>query len=389
MVRSQFTSLAVFGLLPILLIGCGNQINPDPRTQAPLVRVGSVEAASSGVRAFTGTVAARVQSDLGFRVSGKVLERLVDVGQVVKYGQPLMRIDAKDLQLETQARQEAVISARARAHQAAEDEARYREVMAAGAVSASAYDQAKAASDSANAQLHAAEAQADLARNASSYAVLIADTDGVVVETLAEPGQVVAAGQAVVRIAKAGRREAVVNLPETLRPSLGSVAGASLYGQDQSSPAKLRQLSSVADALSRTFEARYVLEGALAQAPIGATVTIHIPETNTTPQSMLQVPIGAIFDAGKGPGIWTVEGSPTQVTWHSVKIQGLDDTYARVESTLIKGTLIVTLGANLLHEGQNVRVLASTNALHDDGSANHISVARHSESAAYSSGVAK
>src|SRR3954466_14263400 len=102
--RPQFALIALFGFLPLVLIGCAEKQNPDPRTQLPLVRVGSVEIASAASRTFTGTVAARVQSDLGFRVSGKVLERLVDAGQVVKYGQPLMRIDPKDLQLEAQGR---------------------------------------------------------------------------------------------------------------------------------------------------------------------------------------------------------------------------------------------------------------------------------------------
>lgn len=360
--RPQLALIAVIGFLPLVLIGCAEKPSPDPRTQSPLVRVGNVETASSASRTFTGTVAARVQSDLGFRVSGKVLERLVDAGQSVKVGQPLMRIDPKDLQLETRARLEAVAAAKALADQTAEDEARHRDLVEVGAVSASTYDQIKAAADSAKAQLSAAEAQAGVARNASSYAVLVADADGVVVETLAEPGQVVAAGQPVVRIAQAGRREAIVHLPETLRPALGSLAQASLYGRDISVSAKLRQLSSVADAISRTFEARYVLDGALAEAPLGATVTLRIPEGRATPQNGLQVPIGAIFDAGKGPGVWLVEGSPTHVSWRAVKIQGLDDTFARIESGLKAGDRVVTLGANLLREGEQVRVAGSESA---------------------------
>jgi RND family efflux transporter MFP subunit len=295
------------------------------------------------------------------------LERLVDAGQFVKVGQPLLRIDPQDLLLETRARLEAVAAAKALADQAAEDEVRHRDLVVAGAVSASTYDQVKAAADSAKAQLSAAEAQAGVARNASSYAVLVADADGVVVETLAEPGQVVAAGQAVVRIAQAGRREAIVHLPETLRPALGSIAQASLYGRDISVPAKLRQLSSVADAISRTFEARYMLDGALADAPLGATVTIRIPESRATPQNSLRVPIGAVFDAGKGPGVWVVEGSPTHVSWRAVNIQGLDDTFARIESGLKTGDRIVTLGANLLREGEQVRVAGSESATHVAG----------------------
>lgn len=365
--RPQLASIAGIGFLSLVLIGCAEKPNPDPRTQPPLVRVGTAEAASLASRTFTGTVAARVQSDLGFRVSGKVLERLVDAGQVVKYGQPLMRIDPKDLQLETQARLEAVAAAKALADQAAEEEARHRGLVEVGAVAASTYDQVKAAADSAKAQLNAAEAQAGVARNASSYAVLVADADGVVVETLAEPGQVVAAGQVVVRIARAGQREAVVHLPETLRPALGSMAQASLFGRDVSVPAKLRQLSSVADSLTRTFEARYVLNGALADAPLGATVTIRISENRAAPQNVLQVPIGAVFDAGKGPGVWVVEGSPTQVSWRPVRIQGLNDTYARIENGLKPGDQIVTLGANLLREGEKVRVTGGNSATHVAG----------------------
>ena len=365
--RPQFASIAAIGCLSLAIIGCAQKPSADPRTQAPLVRVGSVEAASAASRTFTGTVAARVQSDLGFRVSGKVLERLVDAGQYVKLGQPLMRIDPKDLQLESQARLEAVAAAKARADQAAEEEVRHRDLVEVGAVAASTYDQVKAAADSARAQLNAAEAQAGVARNASSYAVLAADADGVVVETLAEPGQVVAPGQAVVRLARAGQREAIVHLPETLRPALGSMAQASIFGKDVSVPAKLRQLSSVADSLTRTYEARYVLDGALADAPLGATVTIRIPENRTAPQNVLQVPIAAIFDAGKGPGVWLVEGSPTHASWRAVKVQGLDDTYARIESGLKTGDQIVTLGANLLREGEKVRVAGSESATHIAG----------------------
>lgn len=359
--RPQLVLITVI-VLPLALIGCAEKPSPDPRTQAPLVRVGSVEEAKSASRTFTGTVASRVQSDLGFRVSGKVTQRLVDAGQLVKVGQPLMRIDPQDLQLETRARQEAVAAAKALADRAVEDEVRHRDLVEAGAVSASTYDQVKAAADSAKAQLRAAEAQAAVARNASSYAVLVADADGVVAETLAEPGQVVGAGQPVVRIAQAGRREAVVHLPETLRPTLGSIAKASLFGTGISVSAKLRQLSSVAEAISRTFEARYVLDGALADAPLGATVTIRIPDNRATPQNSLQVPIGAVFDAGKGPGVWVVEGSPTHVSWRAVKLQGLDDTSARIESGLKAGDRVVTLGANLLRESEQVRVAGSESA---------------------------
>lgn len=359
MLRRCFATSTVICALPLALVACGETAPADPRTGAPLVRAAIVQGATPASRSFTGTVAARVQSDLGFRVSGKVLERLVDGGQIVKRGQPLMRMDPIDLKLAAHAQQEAVAAARARAQQTAEDEARYRDLRGTGAISASAYDQVKAAADAAKAQLNAAAAQADVARNASRYAELVADGDGVVVETLAEPGQVVNAGQTVVRLAHAGRREAVIQLPETLRPVVGSIGQATLFGKEGVSlPARLRQLSDAADRLTRTFEARYVLEGELANAPLGTTVTIRIPDGHASLQGGLQVPIGSLSDAGKGPGVWVINGEPPTVSWRPVEIQRLNDDSARVAGQIKQGDRIVALGVHLLREGEQVRVPA-------------------------------
>jgi RND family efflux transporter MFP subunit len=356
--RHEVPFVTVIGLLPFVLAACTDATSStDPRTQPPLVRIEAVEVSVQSERSFTGIVAARVQSDLGFRVPGKVLERLVDAGQTVKRGQPLMRIDPTDLRLAMRAHEEAVAAARARAHQAAEDEVRYRDLVSPGAVSASAYDNVKAAAESARAELNAAEAQADVARNEMSYAVLFADADGVVVETLAEPGQVVTAGQVVLRVAHAGRREAVIELPETLRPAIGSTGRATLYGSGPTGPAKLRQLSDAANRQTRTFEARYVLEGRLADAPLGSTISIQISDGRSA--SALQVPIGAIFDPGKGPGVWLVEGETPRVTWRAVQVAGLSNEAASVVGDFKPGDRVVALGAHLLQEGKHVRLAES------------------------------
>lgn len=373
--------------LPVLLLaGCGKPPPSDPRTEAPLVRTTMLTEAARGARAFTGTVAARVQSEPGFRVAGKVLERLVDTGQQVKRGQVLMRIDPIDLKLAATAQLEAVAAARARAQQTAQDEARYRDLRGTGAISAAAYDQVAAAADAATAQLKAAEAQAEVARNASRYAELVADADGIVMDTLAEPGQVVAAGQPVLRLARAGSREAVIALPETLRPRLGSTGLATLFGQSaQAVPARLRQLSDTADRATRTYEARYVLEGALAAAPLGATVTIELADAasaTATPTAAAyttadaksatpadaradtqtvrawSVPMGALHDAGKGPGVWLIQGQPAKVTWRPVAVQRLGDDVAFVTGPFKSGERIVALGAHLLREGETVRLAA-------------------------------
>lgn len=352
-----------FLLLPLVLMACSSKHEPDPRTEAPLVRVAPVHGASTPSRSFTGTVAAQIQSDLGFRVSGKVQERLVDTGQRVKRGQALMRIDPIDLNLQAHAHQEAVAVARARAKQATDDEARYRGLVDAGAVSASAYDQIKASADSAQAQLKAAEAQANVAQNASRYALLLADADGTVVETLAEPGQVVSAGQPVVRLAQDGQRDAVVHLPETLRPPIGSTAKATLYGNRQTPVlARLRQLSDAADQTSRTYEAKYTLTGPSAQAPLGATVTVEITDVIDATSS-LTVPISALFDPGNGPGIWIVEGKPARVAWHPVRVMSLTDEEAQIQGDVRISDSVVSLGAHLLHEGDTVRPMDQSDSM--------------------------
>lgn len=364
MLRHRHLSIAAVGALSLALAACGKSTPPDPRTQPPLVRTTLVAPGHSSERVFTGTIAARVQGDLGFRVAGKVLERLVDTGQTVRRGQALLRLDPVDLKLAANAQQEAVAAARARAQQASDEEQRYRDLQGTGAVSALAHEQIKAAADAARAQLRAAEAQAAAALNASRYAELLADADGIVMETLAEPGQVVSAGQVVVRLAHAGRREAVVQLPETLRPALGSAAQARLFGrEDVVIPARLRQLSDVADRATRTFEARYVLDaGAAASAPLGSTVTLRIggtststsTSTSTAGKATLQVPIGAILDEGKGAAVWVVQGD--QVRRQPVTVVQVQDGNAQVVGALGLGERIVALGAHLLSEGAQVRL---------------------------------
>lgn len=351
--RLSSTTVLIWAALFLLLGGCGAP-EADPRTAPPLVRVAVAAPAAGGGRYFTGVVSARVQSDLGFRVGGKVTERLVDVGQVVRRGQILMRVDPTDLLLATAAQAQAVSAARAQAERAVADERRYRDLVSAGAVSASAYDQAKAAALSARAQLDVAQAQARISGNAANYAVLRASADGVVVATLAEPGQVVTAGQAVLQLAHAGPREATISLPESLRPAIGSSARTTLYDGGGEGTARLRQLSDSADRRTRTFEARYVLQGHAAQAPLGATVRITLP--GTVGDAAIRLPLSALYDAGRGPGVWVVGPKDQRVAWRPVRIAQLGEESASISGGLAPGDRFVTLGAHLLHQGQQVRV---------------------------------
>jgi RND family efflux transporter MFP subunit len=347
--------LALTLALASALSGCAAHTEADPRTEPALVRTATVETSKTGVHSFTGTVSARVESNLGFRVPGKVTERLVDAGQTVQKGQPLMRIDRTDLALADTASAGQVAAAKAQAVQTAADEKRLRGLVDAGAVSASAYDQAKAASDAAAARLKAAQAQASVSTNESGYSTLLADSDGVVMETLAEPGQVVAAGQLVVRLAHAGPREALISLPETVRPAIGSTAKAAVFGAPVgSSSAHLRLLSEYADPTTRTFEARYVLEGDAARAPLGSTVTVEL--ATATDGAPAEIPLGALYDKGQGPGVWLVDKSKKTLTYRPVKVQQINEEDALVSSGLVAGDVVVAMGGPELHEGQTVRV---------------------------------
>jgi RND family efflux transporter MFP subunit len=327
----------------------------DPRNKAWLVRITTVQPASQATQGFTGVVAAKVESNLGFRVPGKVVERLVDTGQTVHAGQTLMRIDPTDLAHAVTAQAGNVAAAKARALQTASDEARYRGLVATGAASKSVYEEARAAADSARALLSAAQAQARMAEDEAVYAVLLADADGTVTATLAEPGQVVTAGQTVIRLAHDGAREAIVDLPETLRPALGSSAEARLYARDGvQGRAVLRQLSNAADPRTRTYEARYVLDGEMASAPLGATVTLRLA---TRPQDdEAEVPLSALGDEGKGAGVWIIDPATSTVAFRPVQVRRIGAETAILDGGVRPGETIVALGGHLLHAGQRVEV---------------------------------
>ncbi|GGC46006.1 efflux RND transporter periplasmic adaptor subunit [Chelatococcus reniformis] len=350
-------ALLVAGSVGLVLLARSASVTAapeDPRRQLPLVRTAQARLPAASQRAFTGLVSARVQSNLGFRVNGKITERLVDVGGRVVAGQALMRIDPKDLGLALTARENAAAAARAQLVQTEADEIRYRRLVAAGWSPRQRYEQAKAALDTARAQLEAARAQAEVARNEAGYAVLRADADGTVVETLAEPGQVVVASQVVVRLAHAGAREATVNLPETARPAVGSPAEAQVYGVGTGrAPARLRQLSDSADPATRTYEARYVLEGAAAQAPLGATVTVWLRDVEVAAPEETEVPLGALLDGGRGTGVWVIGSAGSTVSLRPVAVRRIGQETA-VVTGLSPGETIVALGAHLLHEGDRV-----------------------------------
>lgn len=347
-----------------LLLSLAACSHPEPPPQ-PLAKVAwfTAGASENTASSFTGVVHARTESNLGFRVAGKVVERLVDPGQRVKKGQALMRIDPVDYELAAGAAHAAVEAALARQVQAVAEEERMRKLLVTGAVSTQAYEQAKAASETAVAQARAEAARARQSDHQRDYAVLVADMDGVVLEVPSDVGQVVAAGQTTVRLAREGAREALVYLPENALALAKRPATAVLYSEAGASyPATLRELAAVADPLTRTYQARYTLGGNAGSAPLGATVTVSMQSAaQAGPGAEVSVPVSALVDQGGGMGVWVIDSKTSTVTLRAVKVAKLGEEQARLSQGLLPGERAVAFGGHLLKAGQKVQLLTAVN----------------------------
>lgn len=345
----------VASLAPALLVAaCGQD---ESAKKPPLVRTVTVGPASTQVQRFTGVIRARTESGLGFRVGGKIAERLVDPGQRVSAGQPLMRLERSDFSLALGSARAMADAARAQAVKAGNDEKRSRQLALGGWVSPAGYEQAKAVSDAAQAQLASAEAQAAQIANQVAYSELKADADGVVMDVSGEPGQVVSAGQPVVKLARQGPREAEIFLPEGSQRRADGDAIARLYtDRERSFPASLRELSAIADAATRTYRARYVLAGLGESAPLGATVTVELKPSLRGSDAAREVPIGAVFDSGSGTAVWKIDAQTGTVSAEPVTLMRLGAERAEILADLAEGDHIVALGAHLLKNGQQVRI---------------------------------
>lgn len=340
------------GAACLLLAGCGARDAESP--PPPIVQTMIVGSQAAAGASLTGTVQARIESDIGFRIPGKIVARLVEAGQAVRRGQPLARIDPADYQLASAAARSQVDAARAEYKRAQDDVRRYAPLVARGFVTGRSYDAARAEADAAGARLRSAEANARTLGNQSGYAGLFADADGVVTSIAAEPGQVVTAGQPVVRLARVGPRDVVVAIPEDRRALARRPATIRVYGDDRVYPATLHSLAGAADNDTRTYLARYEIRGGGA-LPLGSTATVLLQRNGPR---RLAVPLGALHDEGRGPGVWIV-GSDKRVTLRPVRVAALGDETADIAAGLNGGERIVVLGAHLLEPRQAVRIAAA------------------------------
>jgi RND family efflux transporter MFP subunit len=309
---------------------------------------------------YTGVIRPRFESDLGFRVSGKIVSREVDVGQKVVAGQLLARLDDTDLRLALEAQAAELRAAQTSRDQAVAAEGRFDALFQKGHVSQAALDQRRSAAEEARSRVDKAERNLAIARNQLSYARLEAQSAGVVSAITAEIGQVMAAGQAVVRVARLDEVEAVVAVPEQMAAAIGTATAEVSFwaGDGVRHPARLRELSPEADKVTRTYQARYSLPaavGAVAQAELGRTATIHFSRGAGDMVALL--PLSAVMNDGRSAHVYVVDGSGTQARRTPVTISALTDSQAIVSGGIRAGDQVVTLGVHRLDEGRPVKVV--------------------------------
>jgi RND family efflux transporter MFP subunit len=353
---SLLRALAIIGFLP-LLAACDDHAASATAKPARPVQVQRVAFENeNATREFVGVVRARYETDLGFRVAGKMVSRVVNVGDRVHIGDVVARLDPQDLKLQVESAEAEFAAATSSLQQAASDLERYTTLKTRGWTSIADFDRKKAAKDEAEGRLERAKRAVDLAHNQLDYSELKADADGVITATLAEPGQVVAIGQPVVRLAHRGEKEAVVALPETwLAEARSSKATVQLWSAPgRNFTARLRELSPQADAMTRTYAARFTIDNPDDSVALGMTATVTLSLAADVPVARL--PLAAILNRGTGPSVYVVDRSGA-LQLRPVKVASFTEDTALVTSGVSSGDRIVKLGVQKLDGGERVRAI--------------------------------
>ncbi len=350
------TSLGAAVLLSAGLSGC-NQASGGPKEAAadPRVLVEKVHfAPENDVRTFVASIRSRIETDQAFRVGGKVARRLVEVGQKVKAGDALGKLDDVDLRLQKQQADAELAASQSALEQAQADERRGADLLKKGWTAQAAYDRLRAAADEARGRNLRAKRAVELAANALDYATLRADADGVVTATFIEPGQVVTAGQQAIRLARLAAKEAVVALPENYvgRVKNGEARLTLWSAPEKQYRAVLRELAPSADPVTRTFTARFSLPDADDKVDLGMSGTLTIAPRKSDP--VARVPLAAVFDQGQGSSLWTVD-SGDRLALKPIVVRRYGDRDAEVSRGVAEGDEIVVLGAQKLEPGEKVR----------------------------------
>lgn len=337
-----------------------NQITAEPAAPQRPVLVTTVHYQRQlADRSFVGTVRPRIESDLGFRVTGKVQKRLVEVGMPVVAGQPLATLDEVDLKLQAEQAEAELRAATGVLAQAAAAETRAVDLKQKGWATAAQLDQAKATADEARARLNRAERSVDLTRNSLSYATLVADAPGVVTATLIEPGQVVASGQTAIRVARLAEKEVVVAIPETMlaRARSGDARVSVWSNPGKIHVARLRELAPSADAMTRTYLAKFSIPDADDDVQLGMTATLSLSDAASAPVARL--PLSALFDQGDGASLYVADTTSGAITRKRVTVRAYESDGVLIAGGVEEGANVVAVGVQKLDPGQRVKVVSS------------------------------
>ncbi|HEU4852524.1 MAG TPA: efflux RND transporter periplasmic adaptor subunit [Telluria sp.] len=338
-----------------LLAACSKQA---PKTE-DIRPVRAIQVASGDIAnasEFSGEVRARVESRLGFRVGGKITERKVDVGTVVRRGQVLMQLDPQDLRLAASQANAALQAARTNRDLAQAELKRYNELRSQNFVSQAVLDAKRTAYEAAQASMNAAQAAFRGQSNQAGYASLVSDIDGVVTAVEAEAGQVVSPGTPVVRVAKAGEKEVLIAVPENRVGMLRKVdrVAVRLWSQPgQQIPGRIREISPVADPMTRTYAVRVAIPDAPPSVQLGMTASVQFFDRADSNQ--IRLPLTALFQDRDKTAVWVVEKGVVRLV--PVQLAGANGNELVVTSGLQPGQTVVTAGVHQLSPGQKVKVL--------------------------------
>ena len=346
-------------LVAALLAGCDQK--PPTVVQVRPVRSMTVQRNADGeILSLTGQIRAKDQVNLAFRLDGRMIKRLVNVGDVLSAGQIVAELDPQNQQNALRTAQANLAAAEAALTQARLTFGRQQQLLADGWTPRAKFDEAQQALLSAQAQVDAANAQLATAQDQLSYTVLLADAPGVVTSTGAEPGEVVRAGQTIVNVARQGGRDAVFDVSEKLirtTPRDPVVHIALTNDNSVQAVGRVREVSPQADQTTRTFQVKVGIIDPPAAMELGSTVSGSVKLATT---SGTRVPASALTTSDGHPAVWVVDPASQTVSLRGVDVSRYDPAEIVVSNGLVAGEVVVTAGVQTLHPGQKVRLLGGT-----------------------------
>jgi RND family efflux transporter MFP subunit len=371
----------------VFMAACSKSAPPEEPVRAVKVITVGVDAVSSR-REYAGEVRAQVESRLGFRVGGKIIERQAELGQHVKAGQVLAQLDPQDYQLAADAARAQVAAAVTNRDLAAADFRRYQTLKDQNFISGAELERREAALKAAQAQLAQAQSQLAVQGNQAGYAVLKADVSGVVTAIEAEQGQVVAAGAPVLRIAADGVRDVVFSVPEdrVAAVKVGAPVKIRVWAQNTELQGKVREVAASSDPVTRTYAVKASID-ANAPPALGATVYITPDAPGAAGVPVIKLPTTALWQQGQATAVWVLDPATLTVKPQVIEIATADGNEVVVASGLQSGMRVVSAGVHVLSPGQKVSIYQSNSSLATAGRAQEAIDSVASSSAASASGA--